>query len=112
MKFLFENWRQYLKESVKVNILDEENIKTSILSLFPHAIIHEMEVIGSSTLSPEEQRQQDLGKRGYEQEERDIDIKVYISGVTNEEVEEWAFSEQAQELEDVYNYDVQLEINI
>ena len=51
-------------------------------------------------------------KRKCEQEERDIDIKVYISGVTNEEVEEWAFSEQAQELEDVYNYDVQLEINI
>ena len=112
MKLLFENWRQYLKEDMKIVVIDEENIKTSILSLFPHAKIHEMEVIGSSTLSPEAQRQQDLEKRGYEQEERDIDIRVYVSGITNEEVEEWGVSEQAQELDVDYNYDVQLEISI
>jgi hypothetical protein len=108
MKLLFENWRQYLKENVEI---DKETIKASILSLLPHAEIREMEVIGSSDLSPEAQRQQDLEKRGYEQEKRDIDIRVWISGITNEEVEEWAFSEQAQELEDVYNYDVQMEID-
>ena len=109
MKLLFENWRQYLNENVEI---DKEVIKSSILFLFPHVEIHDMEVIGSSALPPEEQHQQDLGKRGYEQEERDIDVRVYVSGVTNEEVEEWAFSDQAQELEDAYNYDVQLEIKI
>jgi|TARA_R110000751_G_scaffold24269_1_gene66949 hypothetical protein len=108
MKLLLENWRQYLNENMEI---DEESIKTSILSLLPHAEIQRIEVIGSSALSSEEQYQQDLEKYGYEQEERDVDIKVYISGVTNEEIEEWAFSEQAQELEDVYNYDVQMEID-
>ena len=109
MKLLFENWRQYLNENVEI---DKEAIKSSILFLLPHAEIHDMEVVGSSALSPEEQHQQDIEKYGYTQEERDIDVVVYVSGLSHEEVERWAFSEQAQELEDVYSYDVQLENKI
>ena len=43
-------------------------------------------------------------------DERDFDIEVQIAGVSNEDVEEWAFSEEAEELESSYNYDVQLRI--
>ena len=107
MKLLFENWRKYLKESVEI---DEEAIKASILSLLPHAKIRGMKLIGSSAMDPEDRARQDIEKHGEEQEERDIDIKVHVSGITPVEVEDWAFSEEAEELEMTYNYDVQLEI--
>ena len=101
MKLLFENWRKYLKENVEI---DEEAIKASILSLLPHAKIRGMKLIGSSAMDPEDRARQDIEKHGEEQEERDIDIKVHVSGITPVEVEEWAFSEEAEELETLYNY--------
>ena len=107
MKLLFENWRKYLKENVEI---DEEAIKASILSLLPHAKIRGMKLIGSYAMEPEDRARQDIKKHGEEQEKRDIDIEVHVSGITPVEVEEWAFSEEAGELEMTYNYDVQLEI--
>ena len=96
MKLLMENWREYVKQEVE--------------NFLPHGTVRSVDVIGSSTLSPEEQEQQDMEKRGYVQTERDIDVEVQIAGITPEESEEWAFSEEAQRLEDEDNYDVQLRI--
>ncbi len=96
MKLLLENWRQYIKQEVE--------------NFLPHGTVQSVDVIGSSTLSPEEQEQQDMEKHGYVQTERDIDVEVQIAGITPEESEEWAFSEEAQRLEDENNYDVQLRI--
>ena len=107
MKLLFENWRKYLKENVEI---DEEAIKASILSLLPHAKIRGMKLIGSSAMEPEDRARQDIKKHGEEREKRDIDIKVHVSGITPVEVEDWAFSEEAEELEMTYNYDVHFEI--
>jgi hypothetical protein len=98
MKLLLENWRKFVKQEVE--------------KLLPHGEVRAVKKIGSSTLSPEEQAEQDLEKYGYvrDEEDRDFDIEVQIAGVSNEDVEEWAFSEKAAELEDFYNYDVQLRI--
>ena len=98
MKLLFENWRQFVKQEVE--------------EFLPHGEVRAVEKIGSSVLPPEEQAKQDLEKYGYvrDEDDRDIDSEVEIAGITNEEAEEWAFSREAQELEDYYNYDVQLRI--
>lgn len=98
MKLLFENWREFVKQEVE--------------EFLPHGEVRAVEKIGSSVLPPEEQAKQDLEKYGYvrDEDDRDIDIEVQIAGITNEEAEEWAFSREAQELEDYYNYDVQLRI--
>ena len=98
MKLILENWREYIKQEVE--------------QFLPHGSVREINVIGSSTLSPEKQRRQDIEKHDYVQDkvERDVDVEVQISGITNEEVEEWAFSQAAQRLEDEGNYDVQLRI--
>ena len=98
MKLLLENWREFVKQEVE--------------EFMPHGEVRAVERIGSSTLSPEEQAEQDLEKYGYVRDEgdRDFDIEVQIAGVSNEDVEEWAFSEEAEELENSYNYDVQLRI--
>ena len=98
MKLLFENWREFVKQEVE--------------EFLPHGEVRAVEKIGSSVLPPEEQAKQDLEKYGYvrDEDDRDIDIEVEIAGITNEEAEEWAFSREAQELEDYYNYDVQLRI--
>ena len=98
MKLLLENWRQFVKQEVE--------------EFLPHGEVRAVEKIGSSVLPPEEQAKQDLEKYGYvrDEDDRDIDIEVEIAGITNEEAEEWAFSREAQELEDYYNYDVQLRI--
>ena len=98
MKLLLENWREFVKQEVE--------------EFLPHGEVRAVEKIGSSVLPPEEQAKQDLEKYGYvrDEDDRDIDIEVEIAGITNEEGEEWAFSREAQELEDYYNYDVQLRI--
>lgn len=98
MKLLFENWRKFVKQEVE--------------EFLPHGEVRAVEKIGSSVLPPEEQAKQDLEKYGYvrDEDDRDIDIEVQIAHITNEEAEEWAFSREAQELEDYYNYDVQLRI--
>ena len=98
MKLLLENWREFVKQEVE--------------EFLPHGEVRAVEKIGSSVLPPEEQAKQDLEKYGYvrDEDDRDIDIEVQIAHITNEEAEEWAFSREAQELEDYYNYDVQLRI--
>ena len=96
MKLLLENWRNFVKQEVE--------------NYLPHGTVKSVEIIGSSNLSPEEQKQQDKQKYGFVQKNRDIDVEVQISGITSEESEEWAFSDEAQELEDLHNYDVQLRI--
>ena len=98
MKLLFENWREFVKQEVE--------------EFLPHGEVRAVEMIGSSALSPEERAKQDLEKYGFVQDddERDIDIEVQIAGITREEAEEWAFSDEADELEGNYNYDVQLRI--
>ena len=96
MKLLLENWRNFVKQEVE--------------NYLPHGTVKSVEIIGSSNLSPEEQKQQDKEKYGFIQKNRDIDVEVQISGITSEESEEWAFSDEAQELEDLHNYDVQLRI--
>ena len=98
MKLLFENWRQFVKQEVE--------------EFLPHGEVRAVEMIGSSALSPEERAKQDLEKYGFVQDddERDIDIEVQIAGITREEAEQWAFSDEADELEGNYNYDVQLRI--
>ena len=98
MKLLFENWREFVKQEVE--------------EFLPHGEVRAVEMIGSSALSPEERAKQDLEKYGFVQDddERDIDIEVQIAGITREEAEQWAFSDEADELEGNYNYDVQLRI--
>ena len=98
MKLLLENWREFVKQEVE--------------EFLPHGEVRAVEMIGSSALSPEERARQDLEKYGFVQDddERDIDIEVQIAGITREEAEEWAFSDEADELEGNYNYDVQLRI--
>ena len=98
MKLLLENWREFVKQEVE--------------EFLPHGEVRAVEMIGSSALSPEERAKQDLEKYGFVQDddERDIDIEVQIAGITREEAEQWAFSDEADELEGNYNYDVQLRI--
>jgi hypothetical protein len=98
VKLLLENWREFVKQEVE--------------EFLPHGEVRAVEMIGSSALSPEERAKQDLEKYGFVQDddERDIDIEVQIAGITREEAEEWAFSDEADELEFNYNYDVQLRI--
>ena len=96
MKLLLENWREYVKQEVE--------------SFLPHGTVRDINMIGSSTLSPEEQDRQDMEKYGHIQAERDIDIEVKIADITREEAEEWAFSDEAERLEIENNYDVQLTI--
>jgi len=96
MKLLLEKWREYVKQEVE--------------SFLPHGTVRDINMIGSSTLSPEEQDRQDMEKHGHVQAERDIDIEVQIADITREEAEEWAFSNEAERLEIENNYDVQLTI--
>ena len=98
MKLLLENWREFVKQEVE--------------EFLPHGEVRAVEMIGSSALSPEERARQDLEKYGFVQDDdgRDIDIEVQIAGITREEAEQWAFSDEADELEGNYNYDVQLRI--
>ena len=90
MKLLLENWREYVKQEVE--------------SFLPHGTVRDINMIGSSTLSPEEQDRQDMEKYGHIQAERDIDIEVKIADITREEAEEWAFSNEAERLEIENNY--------
>jgi len=98
MKLILENWKNFVQQQVE--------------DFLPDAEVRSINMIGSSALSPEEQAAQDLEKYGYvrDDSERDIDIEVQVAGASNEDVEAWAFSEEAEELEATHNYDVQLRI--
>ena len=98
MKKLIHEWRKFISQQVQ--------------EFLPNAEIKGINKIGSSALSRQEQIAQDMEKYGFVRgpEDRDIDIEVLVSGISPEDVDEWAFSEEAEDLEMTYNYDVQLRI--
>ena len=97
-RILSENWQDFIHQHVE--------------EFFPEAEIRGIQKIGSSALSREEQIEQDMEKYGFvrDEEDRDIDIEVQVAGISPDDVERWAFSEEAEELEQFHNYDVQLRI--
>ena len=64
MKLLLENWREFVKQEVE--------------EFMPHGEVRAVERIGSSTLSPEEQAEQDLEKYGYVRDEGDRDFRFDV----------------------------------
>ncbi len=97
-KIISENWLSLVQKKVQ--------------EFLPDAEIRDIQRIGSSALSREEQVAQDMEKYGYvrEPEDRDTDIEVQVTGIFPEDIERWAFSGEAEELEQFHNYDVQLRI--
>ena len=92
-------------------MFDMKRIEEALLRVFPEVEIVSMKLIGSSALSPQEQIAQDIAKYGEVQDERDIDIEVVVRGISEEDIEErWIFSDEAEELELLYKYDVQLKV--
>jgi hypothetical protein len=91
--------------------IDKKNISMEIKKLFgDSAKIVDMTLIGSSALSDKEKKSHDIAKHGKVRSdlERDKDVEVRVSGIDKEDVERWAFSKEAQRLEDLFNLDVQL----
>jgi len=125
MKLLLENWKKYLeeveREDISVVSIDPDldvqgeeeaypEVRDALLNFFPEAEIKNIELIGSSALSPEEREAQDIEKHGFSQgDERDTDLLVTIAGIDEDDAERWAFSEEADNLEMFYNFDVQVQ---
>jgi hypothetical protein len=125
MKLLLENWKKYLeeveREDISVMSIDPDldvqdgeedypEVRDALLNFFPEAEIIDIELIGSSALSPEEREAQDIEKYGFSQgDERDTDLLATIAGIDEDDAERWAFSEEAEELEMRYNFDVQVQ---
>jgi len=101
-----------LAENLAVTVDWPDLIQKKVQEFLPDAEIRDIQRIGSSALSREEQVAQDMEKYGYvrEPEDRDTDIEVQVTGIFPEDIERWAFSEEAEELEQFHNYDVQLRI--
>lgn len=102
-----KTFKQYITE----DIIDKSIIASAIHKVLPHVRILQINRIGSSILSPEELKQHGIDKYGiedYEIDDADIDIEVITSEISSSDREEWAFSREAQELEDKYNWDVQI----
>jgi len=124
MKLLLENWKKYLeeveREDISVMSIDPDldvqdgeedypEVRDALLNFFPEAEIIDIELIGSSALSPEEREAQDIEKYGFSRgDERDTDLLATITGIDEDDAERWAFSEEAEELEMFYNFDVQV----
>ena len=125
MKLLLENWKKYLeeveREDISVMSIDPDldvqdgeedypEVRDALLNFFPEAEIIDIKLIGSSALSPEEREAQDIEKYGFSQgDERDTDLLATIAGIDEDDAERWAFSEEAEELEMLYNFDVQVQ---
>ena len=125
MKLLLENWKKYLeeveREDISVMSIDPDldvqdgeedypEVRDALLNFFPEAEIIDIKLIGSSALSPEEREAQDIEKYGFSQgDERDTDLLATIAGIDEDDAERWAFSEEAEELEMRYNFDVQVQ---
>ena len=90
----------------------QDFIAQEIKYFLPDAEVVSVELIGSSALSREDQEEHDLEKYGYvrDPEDRDIDVEVHVRGASQDDVERWAFSEEAEDLEATHNYDVQLRL--
>jgi len=133
MKLLLERWNRFLNEGangrtnpkmkkyldshpymepdvLQENKEDYPEVRDALLNFFPEAEIIDIELIGSSALSPEEREAQDIEKYGFSQgDERDTDLLATIAGIDEDDAERWAFSEEAEELELLYNFDVQVQ---
>ena len=107
---------KYLKDhpymepnGLQENKEDYPEVRDALLNFFPEAEIIDIELIGSSALSPEEREAQDIEKYGFSRgDERDIDLLATIAGIDEDDAERWAFSEEAEELEMLYSFDVQV----
>jgi len=108
---------KYLKDhpymephGLQENKEDYPEVRDALLNFFPEAEIIDIELIGSSALSPEEREAQDIEKYGFSRgDERDTDLLATITGIDEDDAERWAFSEEAEELEMFYNFDVQVQ---
>lgn len=91
----------YNKEIVHQYIIDFFGDNVDIVS---------SSLIGSSALSDQEKLNHDLEKHGEVRgdSERDIDILVRVRNLSPEQIDSWHFSDEAEELEMLYQYDVQL----
>lgn len=87
---------------------DKDLIVSAVRRFLPHVEVLGVELVGSSALEPDERHKHDIEKHGRMMEDRDLDILVRVRNATPNDIEKWAFSDQTQELEDLYNYDVQL----
>ena len=91
-------------------LFDYNLVKDAVQNYFPNAKIHDIRLFGSTM------RKQEWSAEEYEEfygaghEPGDIDLEVDISGISNEDAERWAFSDEAEELDEFYNYDIQLNI--
>jgi len=97
-RIISENWQDFIQQQIQ--------------DFFPEAEIRDIQRIGSSALSREEQIAHDMEKYGFvrDPEDRDTDVEVQVTGIFPEDIERWAFSEEAEELEQFHNYDVQIRI--
>lgn len=84
------------------------NIATLAVEKFFNEKATDVKIIGSSALSPDKQKQQDIQKHGKHQLDRDIDVLIKIKNISAEDAEKWVFSNEAQQLEDQFNLDVQV----
>ena len=97
-------------DGLQENKEDYPEVRDALLNFFPEAEIIDIELIGSSALSPEEREAQDIEKYGFSQgDERDTDLLATITGIDEDDAGRWAFSEEAEELEMLYNFDVQVQ---
>ena len=97
-------------DGLQENKEDYPEVRDALLNFFPEAEIIDIELIGSSALSPEEREAQDIEKYGFSRgDERDTDLLATITGIDEDDAERWAFSEEAEELEMFYNFDVQVQ---
>jgi hypothetical protein len=78
----------------------------------PSVEVISIQQIGSSTLDDASRKKHDIEKYGRirSDEDRDIDFLAIVRGVDRSMAEKWAFSDDSQELENSYGFDVQVEV--
>ena len=98
------------KGDLKERSDDYSVVRDQVQAYFPTAKIHNIHLIGSTMRKKEWTPEQYEEFYGEGHEPNDVDLEVEISGISNEDTEAWAFSDEATELEKQYGYDVQLNI--
>ena len=91
-------------------LFDYNLVRDAVQNYFPNAKIHDIRLFGSTMRKQEWSPEQYEEFYGAEHDPGDVDLQVDISGISNEDAERWAFSDEAEELDEFYNYDVQLNI--